>query len=40
MAGRLDDARSALGRARDAAERKGATVLVERAARELAELET
>lgn len=38
MAGRTEEARSALRRARDAAERKGATVLVERAARELAEL--
>jgi class 3 adenylate cyclase/tetratricopeptide (TPR) repeat protein len=38
MAGRTEDARSALGRARDAAERKGATVLVERADRRLEEL--
>jgi tetratricopeptide (TPR) repeat protein len=38
IAGRSDEARSALRRARDAAERKGATVLVERADRRLAEL--
>jgi len=38
-AGRSEDARSALRRARDAAERKGATVLVERADRRLAELD-
>ncbi|MEW6060035.1 MAG: adenylate/guanylate cyclase domain-containing protein [Actinomycetota bacterium] len=37
MAGRMEDARSALRRAREAAQRKGATVLVERADRRLAE---
>ena len=39
MVGLTDDARSALRRAREAAERKGATVLVERADRRLAELD-
>lgn len=38
LAGRIGEARSALHRARDAAERKGATVLVERADRSLAEV--
>jgi hypothetical protein len=38
-AGRSEDARSALRRAREAAERKGATVLVEHADRRLAELD-
>jgi hypothetical protein len=38
LAGLIDDARAALRGARAAAERKGATVLVERADREIAEL--
>jgi len=38
MAGQIQDASSALRRAREAAERKGATVLVERADRRLTEL--